>query len=76
MASGSFIQAAWLDCKQDQLKIRLRLRPDRQPAKPALNCHIQAHLEAQLIGVEIKRLVLIEHIDRCVRQLLDHPILL
>src|SRR5215211_4384746 len=60
---------AWLE--QDDLVVGLLGRAYRQPAK-VVHPRVGVDLEFQLLGVELVRLVLVEHPDRRVRQLLDH----
>jgi hypothetical protein len=61
--------------EQDQLVVRLARRGDGQPAE-VVHSRVGVHLEAELVGVEGERLVLVEHPDGRVREPGDHEVVL
>src|SRR6185312_1713506 len=65
------VRRATADRHQHDPEVGLRLRPDGEPAELA-HPRVVAALEAELVDVEVLRAVLIEDVDRRVRELVDH----
>src|SRR5262249_48094296 len=60
-----------LDGHEDHLDVLLALRRDGEPAEVAHACVLD-DLEAELLRVELERLVLVEDEDGCVADALNH----